>query len=74
MRDNRGLFVSLFLVLSFLIAGAVLFLDTDSKVDLSRPAGVICGAVFLSLVVAIITSFLKNWWRSKKEYEKYRNG
>jgi len=70
MLDELGLFFGVI----FLLAGAVLLYKGVSNADASQTAAVIGGATFLSLGSVLMWNVLKNWWVSRKEYRRYRNG
>jgi len=73
MRDNLSLFFGLIL----LIAGAVLLNNGVSNAyasQMNQSATALGGATFLSFGSMVMWTVLKNWWKWKKECERYRNG
>jgi hypothetical protein len=74
MRDDLSLLFGSSFGLIFLAAGALLLNEAFSSVDPTQLASVISGAAFLSLGLASIYGALRNWWRSRKALERYRNG
>jgi flagellar motor component MotA len=72
MRDKVDLFIGLFFAFIFLVVGAKLLNDAVSSVDPSQSMGVVSGAAVFSLGVATVLSVFKNWWRWRKEFQRYR--
>ena len=72
MRDKVDLFVGLFFAFIFLVVGAILLNDAVSSVEPSQSADVIIGAASISLGAATLCGALKNWWRWRKEFQRYR--
>jgi flagellar motor component MotA len=72
MQDNLALFIGLFFAFIFLVVGAMLLNDALSNVDSSQSAHVIIGAASISLGAATLCGALKNWWRWRKEFQRYR--
>ena len=73
MRDKVDLFVGLIFAFILLVVGTMLLNDAVSSVDdPSQSADVIIGAASISLGAATLCGALKNWWRWRKEFQRYR--
>lgn len=60
--------------LTFLVIGVILLDSGVSEPRTTEVMPILVGATLLSFGIIILWTAVRNWWKWRKEYRRYRNG